>query len=1242
MADDLNGNNDAAQLISKMASWPKWATDDSINRLTNTIASNNTMISGLIKQISSEEKPAAATKVSSGTTNIDYSKPIITEFQRGINKLDSRLGLTNILLNEIKNSGKRSSINRPRDSRGRYAPGPAQPTPTADHHISDAAKLGAESINSAVHGFVSAFNEAIKHINESTKHIKTEGNEVQHKGITREVEHATAALEDAKKQQSSAGWGKIKSSIDAVVKAEQDLAETLIRYEEKVGEKYKPKTPTSDANKGAGNFNIGGVGSQILSGKNSWSGTISSVTGALGQTALSLSKFNPLVVGLVTAFELLIPVAGELLDIWKKGAENSSKALDKGLMGLTKTALSATILPKEAGLSMETWNKLIAKSNGGLAQMDSNMDNAGLTFATGTKEFLDLSRKSNYFGTTVDELADDFLRASDLVGRSGLKDQKARSAALDMAQDDASTIWKLSVQTGQSMTGLRKKFDDLNQNDSFRAAYTKLLASGEKDAAKNLKEFSETLIASKNAFGKGLAEDLSDAIITGMDPTLFSEKWQKASVYVEELTDSLRKTQGMSVAKRNADLSSAAQSIQNDQPRMALLRQTQPEIYRYVLELSQNRKETTKTDFPDTPGAKQAAVSEDLKRATEKASGEILKAVEPLMPAFTALAKATYDVVDAFTKLPTPIKTLIEIIGAAALLFGAKKTIGGLRRLGGRILGVNTAEAATTKTATSAAKGVVEKSATEAAATEAKAATKAATNGVVEGATKAATNGVVEGAATSGLSETVKKSPIRSLYDKVFNSGKYAPVDVVAEKNAAEAAKAAKAAPVNAAAEAPKAAPVNAAASAAEGATATSGLKDIAKKTLKLGGGGAVGALLDTAINELTEIPELKALREEILDKYKKGEIVKDDAIKAIKDIDDKIAESRGGAATRGAVVGTGAMIGEGLGAAGGAALGGAIGTAIAPGAGTVAGAGYGGTTGAISGAIGGGMLTDKLLGGISESIGGWISKKLFGGDESSIGKELDEVKPGEVKDKKAEPVDAKDKVGQTDVANGVINVANGDINFAKSGPQAQPGVVPSTAAQPDIGLGNINPAKLASGPQAQPGVVPSTAATNNDNVTSTSTDSAEIYKALLLQSAFPNDLSEQLDLKRESEMTAKANMLKAATGISGPGKVSGTFQGGKITSATGSVATPTSLTGGGLPPDPISKNAQDTGAKITTSTTTGNAFNSEAVGTTQDQMIRLQKQANEILMAIANAASAMSNSTYKTADLLENINNKT
>ena len=118
--------------------------------------------------------------------------------------------------------------------------------------------------------------------------------------------------------------------------------------------------------------------------------------------------------------------------------------------------------------------------------------------------------------------------------------------------------------------------------------------------------------------------------------------------------------------------------------------------------------------------------------------------------------------------------------------------------------------------------------------------------------------------------------------------------------------------------------------------------------------------------------------------------------------------------------------------------------------------------------------------------------------------------------------------------------------------------------------------------------------------------------------------------------------MLKAATGISGPGNVSGTFQGGKITSATGSVATPTSLTGGGLPPDPISKNAQDTGAEITTSTTTGNAFNSEAVGTTQDQMIRLQKQANEILMAIANAASAMSNSTYKTADLLENINNKT
>ena len=98
---------------------------------------------------------------------------------------------------------------------------------------------------------------------------------------------------------------------------------------------------------------------------------------------------------------------------------------------------------------------------------------------------------------------------------------------------------------------------------------------------------------------------------------------------------------------------------------------------------------------------------------------------------------------------------------------------------------------------------------------------------------------------------------------------------------------------------------------------------------------------------------------------------------------------------------------------------------------------------------------------------------------------------------------------------------------------------------------------------------------------------------------------------------------------------------GGDNTAST-VVETPSSLTGGGLPQDTIAKNAQDTGATISTATTTGNGFNPEAVGGWQDQIVRLQKQANEILMAIANAANSMSNHTSRSTDLLENINNKT
>ena len=166
--------------------------------------------------------------------------------------------------------------------------------------------------------------------------------------------------------------------------------------------------------------------------------------------------------------------------------------------------------------------------------------------------------------------------------------------------------------------------------------------------------------------------------------------------------------------------------------------------------------------------------------------------------------------------------------------------------------------------------------------------------------------------------------------------------------------------------------------------------------------GAAIGALIDLGVNEFTEIPELKKAREDVIAKYKKGEISRSDAETAIAAIDDRIAESRGGTAARGAVAGAGGALG---GAAGGIA---GLGVASAP--------------VGVAGAIGGSMIADKLLGGAAESAGGWLSKKLFGASKSGISKELDNARP---LDDKSGP---KPQPGALQQSSSGIKVAGKDV----------------------------------------------------------------------------------------------------------------------------------------------------------------------------------------------------------------------
>ena len=137
-------------------------------------------------------------------------------------------------------------------------------------------------------------------------------------------------------------------------------------------------------------------------------------------------------------------------------------------------------------------------------------------------------------------------------------------------------------------------------------------------------------------------------------------------------------------------------------------------------------------------------------------------------------------------------------------------------------------------------------------------------------------------------------------------------------------------------------------------------------------GGSIVGSLFGVVLNEIFDVNQLKDLRKETIEKYRKGEISREDAEKALKEIDDHIAESRGGSIGRGAVSGAGGALGGTLGLIGGGGVASAVtGTA---------------------GAIGGSMLADKLLGGYAEKAGGFISRQLFGASNRGINRELDEI----------------------------------------------------------------------------------------------------------------------------------------------------------------------------------------------------------------------------------------------------------
>lgn len=232
---------------------------------------------------------------------------------------------------------------------------------------------------------------------------------------------------------------------------------------------------------------------------------------------------------------------------------------------------------------------------------------------------------------------------------------------------------------------------------------------------------------------------------------------------------------------------------------------------------------------------------------------------------------------------------------------------------------------------------------------------------------------------------------------------------------------------------------------------------------------GMIGVALDVGINEFTTVDELKKAREAIITKFKNGEIDEETAVGAIKEIDDKIASSRGGTIARagGTAIAAGAA---------GAAAG-----SIVPGIGTAVGFGVG---------LAGGLAYDYFAGEATEEVGGAIGKGLAGGSEDSIRKELNGVKkPGLTLDGKkysAEIISfkafkelnfkAKEMVINVKNTSGVSQVSNASMTSGTT-----PGISNSNSSSNALFNSSTNPSSRSqSGPGQRNSNTPSRDSSSN------------------------------------------------------------------------------------------------------------------------------------------------------------------
>lgn len=376
-------------------------------------------------------------------------------------------------------------------------------------------------------------------------------------------------------------------------------------------------------------------------------------------------------------------------------------------------------------------------------------------------------------------------------------------------------------------------------------------------------------------------------------------------------------------------------------------------------------------------------------------------------------------------------------------------------------------------------------------------------------------------------------------------------------------------------------------------------------------------------INEFTTVAGLQNARKQVLEKYQRGEISRADAEKALVEIDDAIAGSRGGSLARGGVNAVGGTFG---------------GTA-----GAIAGLGAASVPVGVAGAIGGSMAADWLFGDAAERAGSWVSRQFGGGSSRQARRELDAIRP---LDAQPGPRPQPGATGNRETTN-TLMIANAPVVQGQPLSENQMAAIgmalqmsPDNARNyPAWVMEQYNRQKTgtttpgAARTPSTPGSAPTTPAGSNrvqGDLRGFVPDSGEVNRRIEERAAqrygagsrMSQDVGVREDLRSEIEMEMRAEEVRRRRG----------------TPVSGAVQTPD-----GRAMRPIDTQAAATAASATTgdSQTMAQAARAQDTQDNVRNLVERQDRTNELLSALLNQQTIQASDTRRTVDVLETLNNK-